>query len=175
MEPEGDVGLPAHEGASVAPGPEPATDGPAVVVHVVGQVADPGLVDLPGGSRVADALEAAGGATDDADLAALNLARAVVDGEQVYVPAPGEEPPVPPSASSASSAPSGEVGHGGLVPLNTAGTEELMSLPGVGPVTAERIVAWREENGPFTAVEELTEISGVGPALLADVRDLVTW
>ncbi|WP_454729546.1 ComEA family DNA-binding protein [Cellulosimicrobium protaetiae] len=139
-----------------------------VVVHVVGQVATPGLVTVPADARVADALEAAGGATAEADLAALNLARTVTDGEQIVVPRPGEAVPAagsaPPAAGSTA---------GGAVDLNAADAAALDALPGIGPVLAERIVAWREENGPFTTVDELGEVSGIGPAVLADVRDLV--
>ncbi|WP_244286200.1 ComEA family DNA-binding protein [Cellulosimicrobium cellulans] len=139
-----------------------------VVVHVVGQVVTPGLVTVAADARVADALEAAGGATADADLAALNLARTVTDGEQIVVPRPGEAVPAtgsaPPAAGTAAD---------GTVDLNTADAAALDALPGIGPVLAERIVAWREENGPFTTVDELGEVSGIGPAVLADVRDLV--
>ncbi|PRZ05087.1 competence protein ComEA [Isoptericola sp. CG 20/1183] len=161
------------------PATDPATEvgtttsPPGVVVHVTGQVADPGLVHLPAGSRVADAVEAAGGATDEADLAALNLARAVVDGEQVRVPAPGEDPPVALPGGTPDGTPGEPAADAAPVALNTAGADALTALPGVGPVIAERIVAWREENGPFTRVDELAEVSGIGPALLADVRDLV--
>ncbi|PFG43656.1 competence protein ComEA [Isoptericola jiangsuensis] len=149
---------------------------PGVVVHVVGQVASPGLVTLPAGSRVADALEAAGGATRKADLAQLNLARTVVDGEQVHVPAPGETPPVatvPGAGTSATGAATADAAPGAPVPLNTADVTTLDTLPGVGPVLAERIVAWRDTHGPFTSVDELTEVSGIGPSVLEGLRDLV--
>ncbi|WP_407317341.1 ComEA family DNA-binding protein [Isoptericola halotolerans] len=169
--PRGDV--PADDEAAAEDGAAPRSAA-SVVVHVVGEVADPGLVELPAGARVADAVEAAGGSTDGADLTALNLARAVVDGEQVDVPAPGDDPPVQ-GAPADAAAVGGPDRPRGLVPLNTADAAELTSLPGVGPVIAERIVAWRDENGPFTRVDELTEVSGIGPALLADVRDLVSW
>ena len=139
-----------------------------VVVHVVGQVVAPGLVTVAADARVADALEAAGGATGDADLAALNLARTVTDGEQILVPRPGEAVP---AAGPAPAVPGNAADA--TVDLNTADAAALDALPGIGPVLAERIVAWREENGPFTAVEELGEVSGIGPAVLADVRDLV--
>jgi competence protein ComEA len=159
---------PAHEGAASADlgGPAGAGD---VVVHVVGQVESPGLVTLPVGSRVADAVEAAGGATGDAELAALNLARDVVDGEQVVVPAPGEVVAAPVTGTGGSTAPGGS----DLVPLNTADAAALIELPGVGPVLAERILAWRDEHGPFTDVEELAEVSGIGPVVLDGLRDLV--
>lgn len=148
-------------------GTEGAPSG-GVVVHVVGQVATPGLVTVAADARVADALEAAGGATAEADLAALNLARTVTDGEQIVVPRPGEAVP-----AAGSAAPAAGTTAGGAVDLNAADAAVLDALPGIGPVLAERIVAWREENGPFTTVDELGEVSGIGPAVLADVRDLV--
>jgi competence protein ComEA len=176
------VSRPPVPPAASAPSPAPggagvtAAQSGSVVVHVVGRVERPGVVTLPAGARVADALEAAGGASGDANLAAVNLARAVVDGEQVYVPAPGEA--LPPATAP------GEGGGGGgggrsaapgggpaLVDLNAADAATLETLPGVGPVIAERIVAWREENGPFTSVDELAEVSGIGPAMLATIRD----
>ncbi|WP_307868732.1 ComEA family DNA-binding protein [Cellulosimicrobium cellulans] len=161
----GDATGPGGGGADPGTGAAPSG---GVVVHVVGQVAAPGLVTVAADARVADALEAAGGATAEADLAALNLARTVTDGEQILVPRPGEAVPAagtaPAGAGSATDA---------TVDLNAADAATLDALPGIGPVLAERIVAWREENGPFTAVEELGEVSGIGPAVLADVRDLV--
>ncbi|QDW64757.1 ComEA family DNA-binding protein [Oerskovia sp. KBS0722] len=138
-----------------------------VVVHVVGAVAAPGLVTVPEGSRVADALTAAGGATPDADLAGVNLAREVVDGEQIVVPRPGE---------AVVAAPGPATGGGtsdGPVDLNAADAAALDGLSGIGPVLAARIVEWREANGPFTTVEELGEVSGIGDALLARLRDQV--
>ena len=132
-----------------------------VVVHVVGQVEQPGLVRLPEGSRVADAVEAAGGASAAADLGAINLARVLTDGEQVVIPLPGD---VPAEGAPAASA---------LLDLNAADAAELAGLPGVGPVLAQRIVDWRTEHGSFTVVDELAEVSGIGPAVLAGVRDLV--
>ncbi|WP_228088100.1 ComEA family DNA-binding protein, partial [Cellulosimicrobium cellulans] len=157
-----------------APGPDAAPGAPGgVVVHVVGQVAAPGLVTVATDARVADALDAAGGATPDADLAALNLARAVTDGEQIHVPRPGEAVAAPPPASPGAAATGGGGAGGAVVDLNAADAATLDTLPGIGPVLAERIVAWRDENGPFTAVDELGEVSGIGPAVLEDVRDLV--
>lgn len=170
--------LPTTGAVVVAPAEDGAADGAAgadgggaeaagrVVVHVVGQVAAPGVVELPAGSRVADAVEAAGGATAGADLAAVNLARVLVDGEQVVVPAPGQ-------AAPAAAAGAGGGGGDGLVDLNTADAAELDTLPGIGPVLADRIVAWRAEHGRFTTVDELAEVSGIGPALLSRLRDLV--
>ncbi|WP_435736336.1 ComEA family DNA-binding protein [Cellulosimicrobium sp. PMB13] len=150
----------------------------AVVVHVVGQVVTPGLVSVPAGARVADALTAAGGAGPDADLTALNLARTVVDGEQIVVPRPGEV--VASGTTTAGPTGAGTTGAGstagtaaGPVDLNTADAAALDGLPGIGPVLAERIVAWRDANGRFTSVDELGEVSGIGPATLTDLRDLV--
>ncbi|SMF29885.1 competence protein ComEA [Cellulosimicrobium cellulans J34] len=157
-------------GAGAAGGAGAGTDpSSGVVVHVVGQVASPGLVTVGADARVAEAIEAAGGATTEADLAALNLARTVTDGEQIHVPRPGEAVPAAAAAPAHESAGT----PGGPLDLNTADVAALDALPGIGPVLAERIVAWREENGPFTAVDELGEVSGIGPAVLADVRDLV--
>ena len=163
------VGL--HSGTSAAGSPVPlgtpsppgavATTPDVVVVHVVGAVVSPGVVTLPGGSRVADALDAAGGATAEADLAAVNLARPLVDGEQLSVPRPGEVP-VP-----VASAPGVVVD--GLVDLNRATQAELDELPGVGPVLAGRIVAAR----PFASVDDLERVSGIGPAAMGRLRGLV--
>lgn len=168
-------------GTAGATGPATGTAAP-VVVHVVGQVNKPGLVRLQPGARVADALAAAGGARKGADLAALNLARPVADGEQVLVPRPGEAVPGPGAGGAAAGGSTGGSGGGsgpggaasGLVNLNTAGLEELDSLPGVGPVLAQRILDWRTEHGRFTSVEELGEVSGIGEKLLARLKPKVT-
>ncbi|GAB2698243.1 helix-hairpin-helix domain-containing protein [Thalassiella azotivora] len=156
-------------------GPGPAGE---VVVHVTGQVVSPGLVRLPTGARVHDAVQQAGGATPEADLTAVNLARPLVDGEQVLVPRPGEGVPpgattghAPGGASPSTGPPGAETGP---VDLNTATVGDLDALPGIGPVLAERIVTWREENGRFTAVDELAEVSGIGPKVLERLRPLVT-
>lgn len=143
-----------------------STAGAQLVVHVAGLVARPGVYELPPGSRVVDAVEAAGGAIAGTDLSQLNLARMVVDGEQVAVG-------VPP-------APGGGVGSGtpgtessSPLDLNLATETQLDSLPGVGPVLAARIVAWRQANGRFSSVEELLEVSGIGEATLGDIAPLV--
>jgi competence protein ComEA len=154
-----------------------------VVVHVVGRVRHPGVVRLPVGARVQQAVTAAGGARRDADLARVNLARPLVDGEQVVVPRPGEPvggvaaagavPVAPGGAPPGASPAGGGPAPGQLVNLNTATLAELDTLPGVGPVLAQRILDWRAQNGRFTAVEELGEVSGIGDAVLARVRPLV--
>ena len=166
----------AFDAGGTAPGSSAAPDAVGVedlVVHVVGQVRDPGVVTLRGGARVEDALRAAGGATRRADLARVNLARPVVDGEQIVVPAPGEEvTPVPPAAGAGPTA--GVQGTAGAVNLNTADQAELERLPGVGPVLAGRIIEWRTEHGGFTSVSELVDVSGIGEVLMGRLADLVT-
>lgn len=152
----------------------PATE---VVVHVAGRVLRPGVVRLPPGARVVDAVAAAGGVTAGADAKRINLARPLADGEQVLVlaegePAPPGGPPTGPSVGAGASAQRG--GDTGLVDLNTATLADLDTLPGVGPVLAQRILDWREANGRFTNVDELREISGVGEKRLADLRGKVT-
>lgn len=182
--PVSSANLPAVQMVSTAagtPAPAEAPDGP-VVVSVVGLVNTPGLVTLTAGDRIADALEAAGGAVDGADLVGLNLARRVVDGEQIIVglAAPAGSPsPMGSSVSSATEpdtpaiAPDGAVGSGGPVDLNIATPEDLDALPGVGPVTAAAIIAWRDANGKFTSVDQLGEVDGIGPARLDKLRGLV--
>lgn len=162
--------------AAGSPGAGAASQ-PELVVHVVGQVARPGLVRLRAGARVADAIEAAGGAKRGADLAVLNLARALVDGEQVFVPKPGETPPMASGGPAPGAAGTGAGGAGSatdMVNLNTADLAALDSLPGVGPVLAQRIMDWRTENGRFTSVEELGEVSGIGDKMLRELRPKVT-
>lgn len=159
-----------------ANGADTAAEDPTVWVHVVGRVAAPGVVALPEGSRVGDAVAAAGGALPDADLAGLNLAAVVQDGAQIRVPAPGEEPAADADDGSGGlSGPGGggSGGAGGAVDVNTAGSAELQTLPGIGPVLADRIVAWRDANGPFPDVDALIDVSGIGPAVLGQIRDLV--
>lgn len=158
----------ADAGAAATEATEDGGNGAGeVVVDVAGKVRRPGIAVLPVGSRVVDALEAAGGARRGVDLTGLNLARPLIDGEQVLVgvaPAPGV------AGTLTSPAPEG----GALVNLNSADLAELDTLPGVGPVTAEAIVSWREDNGGFTSVEELLEVDGIGEATLEDLAPLVT-
>ncbi|WP_454295221.1 ComEA family DNA-binding protein [Salana multivorans] len=166
---------PADPGSAA---PSPSSTIPSLVVHVAGQVAQPGVVELPGGARVRDAVAAAGGAGETANLDAINLARPLVDGEQVYVPAAGEA--APPGTGGGAASGTGDAGggaaggSGGLVNLNSADAATLDSLPGIGPALAERIIAWRAEHGGFQDVAELEEVSGIGPAVMEKVRELVT-
>jgi competence protein ComEA len=145
-----------------------------VVVHVAGAVVSPGVQRLPIGSRVIDALDAAGGALADADLPRVNLAAPLVDGQQLYVPKPGEQPPAVVGAGGAGSAGSAGSVPGGLVNLNTASADQLDTLPGVGPSTAAAIIAHRDQSGPFTSVDQLIDVRGIGEAKLEQLRDLVT-
>jgi len=165
--PAGGAPTVAAAAAATPPGP-PATGW--VVVDVVGQVRRPGLVRLPAGSRVADAVAAAGGAARGADMMRVNLARLLVDGEQVVLPRPGEALPAPPAGGGAAGAAGVPAGP---LDLNAASETDLDALPGVGPVLAGRIVAWRAQHGRFTRVEELGEVSGIGDKLLAELRPLV--
>lgn len=147
---------------------------PDVTVHVVGEVKSPGIVSLPGGSRVADALEHAGGGTSDADLTGVNLARELVDGEQVVVPKPGETPVAAGPPAGGAGSPGGPASPDAPVNLNTADLTTLETLPGVGPVLAQRIMDWRLEHGQFVAVEELGEVSGIGDKTYAQLAPKVT-
>jgi competence protein ComEA len=141
--------------------------GPEVVVHVVGAVRAAGLYRLPAGSRVADALEQAGGAAAVADVALVNLAAPLVDGQQVVVPSRAD--------TAAANGPAGGAGASGSGPvhLNTASIEELDELPGVAPVTAQKIVDHREKHGPFMSVDDLDAVPGIGAAKIEQLRDLV--
>lgn len=148
------------------PSPSAAAE---VVVDVAGKVRRPGIVRLPVGSRVIDAVTAAGGPRRSVDLTSLNLARILVDGEQIVV---GIDAPSGVAASAA--AVPGVSGTGTLVNVNTATQAELETLPGIGPVTAQAILQWRTDNGAFTAVDELMEVSGIGEATLAEIAPHVT-
>lgn len=170
--------------ASAVPAPDssnaPAAGKQTVVVHVVGAVRQPKLVELPSHARVGDALEAAGGPTEDADLGRINLARVVSDGEQVYVPREGEEIPseIAGPATGVESSPLGPgaeaSGDGALVNINTASESELDELPGVGPAIAARIVEHRTTNGPFSNIEQLQDVKGIGPAIFEELRERIS-
>ena len=139
---------------------------PKLFVHVVGAVRRPGLFRLKDGARVADAVARAGGPTRRADLSAVNLAAPLADGQQVIVPRRG--PDGLPAALAGASA------RGAKVSLASATVEQLDELPGIGPVTAQKIVDWRTTHGPFGSVEELDDVPGIGPARIEQLRDLVT-
>lgn len=144
---------------------EAAPKGDPVFVHVLGEVQQPGVIELEEGDRVQQAIEAAGGVTDNASLNGVNLARTVIDGEQILVPAEGETLEVPGAASA----------HGpGLINLNHADASSLETLPRVGPALAARIIEWRETNGGFRGVDDLLNVSGIGPKVFAELQDLVT-
>jgi competence protein ComEA len=142
---------------------------PRVVVHVVGAVRRPGLYRLADGSRIADAVRRAGGATAKAELELVNLAAPLADGAQVVVPRHADPAPAEsPASPDAPGAP------GAKVSLNRASAEELDALPGVGPTTAQKILAYRQEHGAIGSVDELDAIPGIGPARLEQLRDVVT-
>lgn len=167
-------------GVSPVPGAQKAPAG-EVTVHVTGAVGNPSVQRLPAGSRVADAVAAAGGASPEADTQSLNLARVLNDGEQVRVPKVGESPPAAPAGAEGSqtgagpgagAAPGG--GPAGKVNVNTAEASALETLPGIGPTLAKRIIAYRNEHGPFATVEDLTDVPGIGPAVLEGLRQEAT-
>jgi competence protein ComEA len=148
-----------------SPLPEPKT----MMVHVAGRVRNPGVYELAEGSRVTDAISAAGGPLEGADGNALNLAAAVSDGQKITLTKPGEAPP-PDDAGGGSSG----AAPGGKINLNTANQAQLEELPSVGPVLAQRIIAYRQTKGRFTSPRQLMEVSGVGPKKYESMKDLVT-
>jgi competence protein ComEA len=167
---------PAHvtvEGAGAVSRPRQAVPAaaPALVIDVAGAVRRPGLYRLPQGSRIADALTRAGGETAHADSLLVNLAAPLVDGEQVLVPALLATA----GGAAASTSSAGDVPSSPTAPvdLNTASAEQLDALPGVGPVTAQKIIAYRQAHGAFTSVDQLDAIAGIGPARIADLKGLV--
>jgi competence protein ComEA len=146
-----------------------------IYVHVVGGVARPGLYRLSLGSRIIDAVMAAGGLAPDGTQCGVNLARVVTDGEQVVVPqAPPGTPCRPVGASSGSAGSSSGSSGVVTVSLSTATLEQLDTLPGIGPALAQRIIDFREANGGFRSVEQLNEVSGIGPKVLANIAPLIT-
>lgn len=179
------AGEPAGEtvppGTATEPPPPSASAPSAVVVHVAGNVARPGIYTLDAGSRVADAIDAAGGVSGDGDPDTLNLAAPLSDGARIYVPAAGEVDPASVAATPVTAPPAigsdgGRTGGApaGPINLNTADVDVLETLPGVGPATAAAIVDDRQRNGPFASVDDLERVRGIGPAKLAALIDLVT-
>ena len=168
-------------GTATAPG-GPSAGAGSVVVHVTGAVIRPGVVTLGEGSRVNDAISAAGGVSPDADTQQLNLARVLTDGEQIRVPRIGEVLPDPAPQSGAAATPGagtdpGKPGAGsasGTVNINTASASELEKLPGIGPALAQRIVEYRDSHGPFASVDALTDVPGIGKAKLEALREQAT-
>ena len=150
-----------------SPSPEPSATPAPLRVYVSGAVQRPDVYELPPGSIVKDALLVAGGASQEADLDRINLAATLADGQQIYVPHQGEQdlPVQPPAAESTG---------GTRININTASAEALETLPGIGPTLAQRIVAYRQANGPFSAVQDIMAVSGIGPAVFAQIGDLIT-
>ncbi|MGH2773636.1 MAG: helix-hairpin-helix domain-containing protein [Actinomycetota bacterium] len=157
---------PIRKVAAPRPSATPTED---IFVHVAGLVKAPGVYRLTEGSRVKDAIDAAGGSQDGADLESLNLAAKLADGEKVMVMAPGQVPP-----AAAGVAAGGPAGTPAKTNLNTATPAQLEELPSIGPVLAERIVAHRQTKGNFTSIKQLMEVSGVGPKKFEGLKDLVT-
>jgi competence protein ComEA len=160
--------------ASAPPVTDPAAPAAPLVVSVSGKVARPGLVEVPAGARVADVLDAAGGALPGTDLTALNLARRIADGEQVAVGVPPAPDAGTGAAAGAGGGDAAGPAPGGKVDLNTATLQQLDALPGVGPVTAQHILDWRTRNGRFTRIEQLREVDGIGERRFGQLRELVS-
>jgi competence protein ComEA len=161
---------PSASSTSAASSPGlPQQAGDELYVHVSGAVNRPGLIRVAGGSRVVDAIEAAGGFAEAADQGGVNLARLVQDGEQLRVPVVGEVPPIADGSSGAV----GGGAAGGLVDLNRATSAQLETLPRIGPALAQRIIEWREANGRFSAVTDLRNVAGVGEKIFEGLKDRV--
>ena len=142
-------------------------------VHIAGSVKNPGLYELPQGSRVSDAVSAAGGMSEDANTSSVNLARQLTDGEQIIV-ASNEDILAATETGTSNGSPSGQVSSQGKVNINTASAEELMTLDGVGEATADKIIAYRQENGSFSRIEEIKEVSGIGEKKFEAMKDAIT-
>jgi competence protein ComEA len=177
---EGSSAGPGAGGAGTDPAPNASgaasASGALIFVHVLGAVRRPGLFELSTGARVMDAVAAAGGLTETADPAGANLARKLSDGEQLYLPQLGEVPAGPPPG--AGSGPGGAADPGGgpsaLVNLNTATLADLDTLPRIGPALAQRILDYRDANGPFAAVDDLRNVAGIGEKTFEGLSALVT-
>jgi competence protein ComEA len=152
-------------GSTGSPSPSPAS----IIVDVAGWVRRPGVYEFVTGDRVIDAVNRAGGARNGADLTSLNLAAPLADGTQIVIPRPGAT-----SAPGSSTSDSGTAGGTALININTASETDLEALPGVGPVTAAAIIDYRTQNGPFSAVDDLIDVSGIGPSTLEQIRPFAT-
>jgi competence protein ComEA len=159
---------PRGKAISLAPPPSPQP----IQVHVSGAVVSPGLYHLPPNSRAGDAVQAAGGLLPDAYTQTLNLAAVVPDGARVFVPSQ-PTPAAPDQNDSTAPSRSISIDIGGSININMANQEELESLPGIGPALAERIIAYREANGPFSTIEEIQEVDGIGPKKFEDIKNLI--
>ncbi|MFH8754419.1 helix-hairpin-helix domain-containing protein [Streptomyces atroolivaceus] len=173
---EGGSGAPGAQLPGLSPGPavgpqNGAAPSARIVVDVSGKVRRPGIQHLPAGSRVADALRAAGGVREGVDVTGLNRARVLTDGEQVAVGLPAAPPPA--GGTGAGGATAGQAGPAAPVSLGTATVEQLDTLPGVGPVLAQHIIDYRTEHGGYRSVDELREVDGIGDRRFADLRPLV--
>lgn len=145
---------------------------PPIVVYITGEVVTANqVVTLPVGSRISDAVDAAGGFTTEADVSKVNLATLLQDGQQIHIPALGEVV-IAPTASSDQETP---VITGGLLDVNSATVEQLSQLPGIGPALAQRIIDYREQNGLFKSLDDLDLVSGIGPSIISNIRDMVTF
>ncbi len=165
---------PAGNAITLQPAP---TDAP-IAVHVIGAVPRPGLYEFPEGTRIQDAIDAAGGLLAEADSASLNLAALLEDGQQLNIPYKvGSDPAlnattlVLPSSTTATPAANPDID---LIDINIATLEELDSLPGIGPTTAQKILDYRTTNGPFAAIEDIMNVSGIGPSTFEDIKDQIT-
>ena len=162
----------APEGESIQLRPAPTSE--PIQVHVAGAVVRPGLYDLPEGSRVMDAVEAAGGFIADADKNSLNLAARVEDAERLDIPYIAGGAPAMQEGFTVISEGTPSTSNEDLVNINTASAEELDTLPGIGPTTARNIIAYRDENGPFGSIEDIVNVSGIGAATYNGIKDLIT-
>jgi len=150
--------------------PQPPEEPQDIVVHIAGQVNNPGVYTMPANSRVNDLLELAGGATEDADLSLVNLAAFLQDAQQIIIPAEGDEYFIQQAQAQA-----GQTGQtGGLININTADATQLATLPGIGATIANNIINHREENGPFATIEQLQNVPRIGATTFQNLRDLIT-
>jgi competence protein ComEA len=170
------AGAPRGQPVELKPPPTAAP----IIVHVSGAVGQPGVYPLPEGSRIQDAIESAGGLQNAAEPLALNLAARLEDGDQLWIPAEGEADlqlsPGSPASTPVLAPQDGTTPAraDGLIEINTASQAELESLPGIGPVTASKIIAYREEKGLFKTVEQILDVPGIGPATFERIKDLIT-
>jgi competence protein ComEA len=168
--------LPAGEPIALEPAPTKVP----LEVHIIGGVLHPGVYHLPQGSRVQDAVDAAGGLLSDADPSTINLAAKLEDGQQVQIPGGAERASTPGAPFSVLPGPTGvptqqaTLPSGELIDINSATLEELESLPGIGPTTAQNIIDYRNQHGPFEQIEDIMNVPGIGPSTFDAIQDLIT-